>query len=148
MSIYSKHHFAISVLVGAAFALAVESPFPAWFVVAYAAAVGVGIDFDHFLVARLNTGSWRAASGCLRDPRRVFAGQDDIFEAGEVGTLRRLLSHVIIAGIAVPLVYALSPVLALLTALSLYAHLLSDLVWDVYAEAKRGSPEVPTAVRE
>ncbi|WP_224336090.1 hypothetical protein [Haloprofundus halobius] len=118
-----------------------------WFVLAYSAVVGVGIDFDHFLVARINTGGWRAARECLRNPMRVFAGQDDIFEHGEVGTLRRLLSHVVIVGVAVPLLALASPPLALLTAVVLYGHLLSDLVWDVYLELENGSPEVPNAAQ-
>ncbi|WP_228546300.1 hypothetical protein [Halegenticoccus tardaugens] len=78
----------------------------------------------------------------------MVAGQDDIFEEGEVGTLRRLLSHVVIGGVAVLALSLSSPFLALLTAVTLYAHLLADLVWDVHLERERGSPDVPTASRE
>ncbi|WP_198665621.1 MULTISPECIES: hypothetical protein [Haloprofundus] len=77
----------------------------------------------------------------------MFAGQDEIFEDGEVGTLRRLLSHVVVVGVAVPALVLVSPALALLTAVVLYGHLLADLVWDVYLEIENGSPEVPNVVR-
>lgn len=103
----------------------------------YAAVVGVGIDFDHFLVARLNTGEWTAVRRCLRDPRIVFTDQNAIFEEGDVGTLRRLLSHVVLAGLAVVGLLAVDVFLAVFTAVVLYAHLLSDLVWDVLAGAGR-----------
>ncbi|WP_224269101.1 hypothetical protein [Haloprofundus salinisoli] len=46
-----------------------------------------------------------------------------------------------------PVLALLSPTLALLTAVVLYGHLLSDLVWDVYLEIENGSPEVPNVVR-
>ncbi|KTG11170.1 hypothetical protein AUR64_05535 [Haloprofundus marisrubri] len=129
------------------FAFVAETALPTWFVLVYSAIIGVGIDFDHFLVARVNTGSWHAARDCLRNPTRVFAGQDEIFEDGEVGTLRRLLSHVVIVGLLIPVLAVVSLPLALLTAVVLYGHLLSDLIWDVYLEIKNGSPEVPNVVR-
>ncbi|WP_224449815.1 hypothetical protein [Haloprofundus salilacus] len=47
----------------------------------------------------------------------------------------------------IPVLALVSPALALLTAVVLYGHLLSDLVWDVYLETKNGSPEVPNVVR-
>lgn len=129
---YSKHHFLISVAVGAVVAAATSSAFPWWFLVGYAAVVGVGIDFDHFLVARVNTGEWTAVERCLRDPRIVFLDQNQIFETGDVGVLRRLFSHVVIVGVAVAVLAFVSPFLAAFTALVLYAHILSDLVWDLY----------------
>lgn len=111
--------------------------YPWWFLVAYAVVLGVGIDFDHFLVARLNTGEWTAVRRCLRDPRIVFADQNQIFNTGDVGTLRRLLSHVVLGGLAVGLLLVFDVFLAVFTAVVLYTHLLSDLVWDVLAEAGR-----------
>lgn len=98
--------------------------------VAYAAVVGVGIDLDHFLLARLNDGDWRAARRCLADPRIVFLEQDRIFRTDEVGTLPRLLSHVVITGLLVGLLALLAPGLAVFTAVVLYLHVLADLYAD------------------
>ncbi len=101
-------------------------------VVAYGTAVGVCIDVDHFLIARLKTGDWAAARFCLSNPRAAVVDQSAIFEPGDVGVLSRLTSHVVIAGIAVPLVALASVPLAVVTGAVLYAHLLADLVWDRY----------------
>ncbi|ELZ27444.1 hypothetical protein C475_05980 [Halosimplex carlsbadense 2-9-1] len=124
----STAHAAISLVVGLAAVVVAPPPIPAPAVVGLAVAVGVGIDFDHFLLARYNTGHWGAARRCLRDPRIVFLDQDAIFEAGDVGSLNRLLTHVVIGGIAVPLAYAWIPYVGAIVAVALYAHLLADLV--------------------
>lgn len=135
---YSHQHLLASLVVGAVVALAIPTPaYPWWALVGYAAIVGVGIDFDHFLVARLNTGEWTAVRRCLRDPRIVFAEQNAIFDTGDVGTLRRLLSHVVLGGLAVAGLLLVDVFLAVFTALVLYTHLFCDLVWDVLAEAGR-----------
>jgi hypothetical protein len=109
--------------------------------VAYAGAAGTLIDLDHFLLARINTGDWRALRAIVREPSLAVLHQDRIFAEGEVGALRRLLSHVVISGALVGALALLAslgvlpPVWAILTAFVLYAHLLADLVWDV----RRGS---------
>lgn len=123
-----SHAHALVSLVVAALALAVTSPpVSPLVVVAVAVGVGVGIDVDHFLLAR-RRGDWGAVVRCLRDPRIVFVDQSAIFEDGEVGAVERLLSHVAIGGVAVPLVWLASPYLAGLVAASLYGHVLADLV--------------------
>lgn len=98
--------------------------------VVYAAVVGVGIDLDHFLLARLNDGDWRAVRRCLADPRIVFLDQGRIFRTGEVGTLPRLLSHVLIIGALVGALAFVAPGLAVFTAVVLYLHVLADLYAD------------------
>ena len=123
----SKAHAAISLVV-AAVALAVTTlPVSPAVVVAVALGVGVGIDLDHFLLARWG-GDWSAVRRCLRNPHIVVFDQDAIFEDGEVGAVRRLVSHVVLGGVAVPLVRLASPSLGAVVAASLYAHLLADLV--------------------
>jgi hypothetical protein len=109
-------------------------------VVGYAAVVGVGIDFDHFLVARLNAGDWAALRRCLRRPRIVLVDQEAIFEPLEVNPVERLLSHVVIAGALVGGLWPVSPYVAWLTGVVLYAHLLGDLVADTlgFPETARG----------
>jgi hypothetical protein len=123
----SKSHAAISLVV-AAVVLAVSTPsIPAWAVVVLALGAGVGIDFDHFLIARWRTGDWAAARRCLRDPRIVFLAQEEIFETGDVGSFPRLLSHAVIAGVAVPALFLWRPYVAGVVGAALYAHVLGDL---------------------
>jgi hypothetical protein len=131
----SGAHAAISLVAGLA-ALAVTTPtVPAWAVVAVAVVAGVGIDLDHFLLARYNTGDWAAVRRCLRDPAIVFLDQDAVFEAGEVGTLDRLLTHVAVGGLVVPALYRWNRTVAGVVALSLWAHVLADLVAGVRKKA-------------
>jgi hypothetical protein len=128
----SSGHFLVSVVVGAAL-VPVVTLHPA-LVVGLAVGVGVGIDFDHFLLARLNTGSWRALAGVVRNPRLVFAGQDDIFEQNEVWRIQRLLSHVVIGSVAVPVLVVFHRPVGIVVGASLYAHVVTDLVEDVRTE--------------
>lgn len=141
---YSKHHFLVSAAAGLAIAISVPSSYPAWAVVAYAAAIGVGIDFDHFLVSRINTGDWSALETCLRTPTLVFLDQDAIFEEGEIGELRRLLSHAVAIGLVVPLTWIADPFVGGLTAAVLYLHVLADLVWDVWRNPRPCGEGGPT----
>lgn len=136
-TIYSRSHFLISVVVGIMVAAAVGATLPRTaFLIAYAGAVGVLIDLDHFLLARLNTGGWRAARACLADPSLVLLDQDDIFEDGEVGSYRRLLSHALIGGALVGGLALVDSFLAVFTAVVLYAHVVSDLVAEVREESR------------
>jgi hypothetical protein len=135
---YSKAHLLISLAVGAAVAALTGQP-PALAVasIGYAAVLGVGIDFDHFLIARLNTGNWDALLGVVRNPRRAVFDQRDIFDEGEdVTRIQRLLSHVVLGGVLVAALYPLSAYAALLSAVVLYVHVLSDLYQDVRDEAE------------
>jgi len=99
--------------------------------VAFAAVVGVGIDFDHFLVAWYNTGDPRAIRYCLRNPRAVFTDQASIFHEYELGKLDRLLSHVLIGGPLVAALWLVAPRLAALAAATLWAHVVADLYRDI-----------------
>ncbi|WP_238709377.1 hypothetical protein [Natronorubrum halophilum] len=100
--------------------------------VAYGTAAGVLIDVDHLLIARFKTGSWDAVRFCLSNPAAAVADQRRIFEPGDVGVLSRLLSHLLIIGVAVPVLALSSVPLAVLTGVVLYVHLLSDVVWDIW----------------
>jgi hypothetical protein len=123
----SGAHAAVSIVVaGLALALT-DPPVGAGAVVAIALATGVGVDFDHFLLARYG-GDWGALRRCLRNPLIVVTDQSAIFADGEVGALERLLSHAVIGGVAVPALWLVSPYVAGLVAVSLYAHVLADLV--------------------
>lgn len=135
---YSKHHAALSVAVGAGALVVLPQvrigsvAVPSAALLAYAVALGVFVDLDHFLIARYRTGSWAALRFCLRNPTAAFASQDRIFDPGDVGTLHRLLSHLLVAGVLVLLLSVASVSLAALTAVVLYAHLVSDVVWDLH----------------
>ncbi|MCU4740116.1 hypothetical protein OB955_03245 [Halobacteria archaeon AArc-m2/3/4] len=135
---YSKHHAVISLAVGAAavYALPAVTVFgvdvPPVALVAYATAIGVFVDLDHFLIARIKTGTWEAIGFCLRNPTVAFADQGRIFSAGDVGVLPRLLSHQLIVGAAVALFALESLPLAVLTAVVLYIHIVCDLCWDIW----------------
>jgi hypothetical protein len=122
----SVSHAGVSLVITGLALTLTTPPVPAVGVVAVVLVAGVGIDVDHFLLARYE-GDWGAVRRCLRDPRIVVLDQEAIFADGEVGAIRRLLSHAVIGGVAVPLVWVVSPYVAGLVAVSLYAHLLMDL---------------------
>lgn len=108
----------------------VEPPVSPLLVVGYAAALGVLVDLDHFLLARVNTGSWRATVTVVRNPRLLLFDQESIFEDGEVGAVQRLGSHVVITVGLVGGLLPVSPYLAVVTGVVLVGHILSDIVWD------------------
>lgn len=143
----SGAHATISLVVAGLALAATSPPVAAPVVVAVAIAAGVGIDLDHFLLARYG-GDWSAVRRCLRNPRILVVDQTAIFADGEVGAIRRLLSHVVIGGVAVPLVWLASPYLAGVVAASLYAHVLADLVETVRATVVFDADAVPETVRD
>ncbi len=103
---------------------------PAWALLAWAAVVGVGIDLDHLLVARLNAGDWSALRGLLRNPTAAVFDQDAIFAEDDLWARQRLLSHHVLGGLLVLVLLPVSVYLAVFTALVLYAHVLADLLHD------------------
>lgn len=100
--------------------------------VLYGTALGVFIDFDHFLIARLKTGTWDAVRFCIRNPSAAVADQGQIFGPGDVGVLSRLLSHLLIIGVLAPALALASIPLAILTGTVLYVHLVTDVIWDIW----------------
>jgi hypothetical protein len=99
-------------------------------IVGYGAALGVLVDLDHFLLARWNTGSWRATTDVVRNPRLLLFDQESIFEYGEVGPKQRLRSHVVITACLVAGLLPVSQPLAVVSGVVLVGHVLSDVVWD------------------
>lgn len=127
----SSHHFVISALVGVALALAVETPLPAVALVGGAALLGTFVDLDHFLIARVRTGSWEPFVRCLRRPRMALLEQDGIFETGDVGARTRLVSHAVITVVLVGALATIVPSLALATGTVLAVHIACDVAWDL-----------------
>lgn len=101
-------------------------------VVTVGVAAGVGIDLDHFFIARGKTGRWDAVRFCLSHPTAVATDQDRIFGHGDVGILSRLLSHLLIVGVGVPVLALSSRSLAILIGVVLYVHIVCDVVWDIW----------------
>lgn len=139
---YSRDHALLSLALAAVLLVATEPPGHPAVLVAVVVVVGVGIDFDHFLVAWLVTGSAKNVRRVLADPFLVVTGQDRIFDESDLTPLQRLLSHVLIAGLAVGGLVALGVTAwAVVVGVTLYVHVLSDLVADVRKERVRADAE-------
>lgn len=132
--IYAKEHFLLSALVGGALAPLVETRLPTAILVVYAAVLGVAIDADHFVVSRLETGDWRALASLRREFTNTLFGMETIFDTDEVQPHQRLLSHHLAGGAVVGGVWVVSPPLALVSTVVLYAHVLGDLYADTFRE--------------
>ncbi|RQG93442.1 hypothetical protein [Natrarchaeobius chitinivorans] len=134
---YSSQHAAISIVASSVLVYALSpitvfgSVVPAVAVVACATALGVLIDLDHFLIARVKTGNWNAVRFCLSHPSAAVADQGRIFDRGDVGALSRLLSHLVLAGVLVPAVALASTGLAVVIGVVLYVHVVCDVAWDI-----------------
>lgn len=128
----SRHHAPISALVGVALAGTAASTLPGPLVVGYATLAGTAIDLDHFLIARYRTGSWRHLRRCLVDPRMALLDQAEIFERGEVGAWTRLGTHAVLITTLTAVLVAVSPGLALVTAVVLVVHVGCDVAWDLW----------------
>lgn len=141
---YSRNHAALSAALGVGILLVAPPRAHPIALVAYVVAVGVGIDFDHFVVARFNTGSWKNARRVLRSPERAFVDQESIFDVGDLWPEQRLFSHLLLGGVAVAGLWPVSPYWAGVTAAALYVHLLAD----VYADLRKREEHVEEAARE
>lgn len=146
---YSRHHAAISAVVAAGLVLGLPlGATPTVMAGAWAllTAAGVAIDLDHFAMARLVRGDWANARRALANPRAAVLDQSELFDPGDLWPLHRLLSHAVLAPIAVVAAWAVGDALAaaglgvtataaaLATAVVLYVHVLTDLIWDVWRQ--------------
>jgi uncharacterized membrane protein len=96
----------------------------------YGLGIGVLIDCDHFVLARLRVGDWHHLIDCVRNPKRVFFDQKNLFAGtGGMASLR-ILSHVVLGGVLVALARRVSRPVAALTVAVLYTHVLADLLRD------------------
>lgn len=127
---YSRNHAVVSALVGVP--VAIGAPDGAQLAVwLYMIVVGVGIDADHFVVARLNSGDWTNVRRCLEQPSLLLNGQDAIFDWGDLWRDQRLLSHLVIGGVLVSGLWWIDPYWAFATAVTVYAHCIADLYSDM-----------------
>lgn len=99
-------------------------------VVASGVLVGILIDLDHFVIARLNTGNWTALSNLRSHPMKVLHDQSSIF-SGEVGKLQRLLSHMLIGGAAFSIISIFSLRTGIFISVVIYFHIIGDIAADI-----------------
>ncbi|PSQ21909.1 hypothetical protein BRD01_10720 [Halobacteriales archaeon QS_8_65_32] len=97
---------------------------------AYGLGLGVFIDLDHFLIARVYAGDWHHLTGALRNPIAAFSEQEGIFDDIRDMMYERLLTHVLVGGVLIGLAEGLSRPLAVVTAVVLHCHLLCDFLRD------------------
>ncbi|MCL7418147.1 MAG: hypothetical protein M8354_09950 [Halalkalicoccus sp.] len=96
----------------------------------YGLLLSVFIDLDHFVIARAKTGSWSYLTRALRHPVWAFSEQESVFPDVEM-KLDRLASHVLIGGGLVLAFRPLSRLLAVFSAVVVYAHVLADLLREI-----------------
>lgn len=137
---YSREHALVSLLLAGAIVLAAPPPVHPAIVVAVVLAVGVGIDVDHFALALVNAGTTEPIRRVLRDPRIALFDQEAIFAEGELTHTQRLLSHAVIGGLVVGGLWLVSRYWAFVVGVTVYVHVLADLVADVRNEKTLGDP--------
>ncbi|MFC5278961.1 hypothetical protein ACFPM1_09365 [Halorubrum rubrum] len=128
---YSRNHALVSAAVGIPLAFVAPDPFHPLLVWSYVVVLGVAIDIDHFLIARLNLGDWRNVRRCLRRPARMLVDQKAIFAPGDLWRDQRLFSHMLLFATLTVLVWSVDAYLAFVTAASGYVHVVSDLYADM-----------------
>lgn len=133
ITIYSKHHLLISVLVGGTIGVfTTNSAIEIVIVVLYSGFVGVFIDLDHFLISRVKTGNWTALLNCIQTPIQSLFYQKGIFREGEVEPSERIVSHLVIIGGGVSILWFISKYWAFVSLVVLYMHLLTDSIADTF----------------
>jgi hypothetical protein len=128
---YSRTHSVIAGLTGIPLVGVAPSTEPPLLLWAYILLLGVGIDGDHFVIARINRGDWTNLQRCLQKQSRVFVEQATIFDNGDIWRDQRLLSHLLIGGGPVTLLWLVNTYWAFGTAVTIYTHLLADLYSDI-----------------
>ncbi|ADJ13603.1 hypothetical protein [Halalkalicoccus jeotgali] len=96
----------------------------------YGLLLSVFIDLDHFVIARLKTGSWSYLTRAVRHPIWAFTEQESVFPDVRM-KLERLTSHVLIGGALVLAFRPASRLLATFSAVVVYAHVLADLLREI-----------------
>ena len=96
----------------------------------YGLLLSVFIDLDHFLIARLKTGSWSYLTRALRHPVWAFTEQGAVFPDVKMRA-ERLASHVLIGGALVGLLRPASHLLAIFSAIIVTAHVLADVLREL-----------------
>jgi hypothetical protein len=106
--------------------------------VASGTVAGVAIDLDHFPIARLRNGDWLALRRVLASPHLVVTDPERLFAGVRLDPLDRLLTHVLLGGLASLATWLIWPALGVVLGASLYVHLVADLVHDVRTRPAAG----------
>lgn len=134
----SRQHAIHSGLLALAIAVVAPPPAHPVLLVGFVLLVGVGIDADHFVLARLNTGSWKNLGRVRRDPRLVVLDQSAIFDTLDVWAIDRLFSHTLLGGLGVGVLWSVGlPYWAGVLAVTLYTHIFADLYDDLRAREQK-----------
>lgn len=94
---------------------------------AYAVAIGVFMDLDHFLLAWSGSGDFVELRRAFRNPVDAFTNAEKIFERGVFTPRARFLSHFTILYTATGLSLLVSVELAAFTAAIITLHILADI---------------------
>lgn len=139
---YSRGHALLSAIIGIPLAVGASNAPAAAGLLGYVLLLGVGIDFDHFVIGRLNRGKWTNARRCLQNPAQIFADQSTIFDSGDIWRDQRLLSHLLIGGLLTAGLWIVNAYWAFATAVTVYTHVLADLYSDIQTRERYldGSP--------
>jgi hypothetical protein len=127
---HSSGHALVSAVLAGAVILAIPPPVHPAIAALVVLGVGIGIDLDHVVLAVANTGSTRPIRRVLRRPAIVLLDQEAIFEPGELTAPGRLLSHAVLGGVAVSVLWNLSRYWAFVVGVTVYVHVLADLYGD------------------
>lgn len=125
----STEHATIGAVVGAlavSFLARGRSPSTKLALWIYGLLLSVFIDLDHFVIARMKTGSWSHLRKAVRHPIWAFTEQEQVFDVDM--TLERLVSHVLVGGLLILLFRPISRLLAVFSAVIVCAHVLADLL--------------------
>lgn len=128
---YTRNHAILSAIVGVPVAMGgtdIQTQVLIW---VYFVLLGTVIDFDHFVIARFNSGNWRHLIESIRNPSQLFFDQTAIFEPGDLYRDQRLFTHHIILGFVTVITWFISPFLTFASAVAIYIHILADLYADM-----------------
>lgn len=129
----SSEHAIIGAVVGAAVipVLARSRSFPAKLALwSYGVLLSVFIDLDHFVIARVKTGSWSYLVRAVRRPLWALTEQSAVFPDVEM-TLERLASHLLVGSVLGMVFRRFSRPLAAFTMVVVYAHVLADVLREI-----------------
>ena len=129
---YSRGHALISGAIGIPLAVGAQSPnVSAGLLCGYVLLLGFRIDFDHFVMERINRGDWTNVCRCLRNPAQIFVDQSTLFDHGDIWRDQRLLSHLLIGGVLTAGLCVINTYWAFATVVIVYTHVLADLYSDI-----------------
>lgn len=115
---------------------------------AYAVAVGVFMDLDHFLLAWSGSGDFTELKKAFRNPTDAFTDAGKIFERGVFTPRARFLSHFSILYLASGISYLISTELAAFTAVIISLHILADFYAHIRTHGLPATPLSPESLRK